>query len=99
MFVKTVLSASERFDSAPVKLMRGPMSFVCHEMFTTRDEAGWGSLMLTGHFTSLRRLFAFLKVNVCNGDISPVRRNPHDLPASSPAVEFYGERRDATLLN
>ena len=39
MFVKTVFIAFERFDSAPVKQMHGPMSFVCHEMFATRYKA------------------------------------------------------------
>ena len=29
-FVKTVISASERFDSAPLEWMCEPMSFVCH---------------------------------------------------------------------
>jgi len=38
VFVKTVFSASVRFDSAPIQIGARTVSLVCQEMFTTRDE-------------------------------------------------------------
>jgi hypothetical protein len=40
VFVKIGFSASERFDSVPVQFGARTMSFVCHEMFATREECG-----------------------------------------------------------
>jgi hypothetical protein len=38
VFVKTVFSASERSDSAPIQIGARTVSLVCQKMFTTREE-------------------------------------------------------------
>jgi len=37
-------------------------------------------LALSGHFTSVRRLFAFFEVNECNGDFATVTASIHNVP-------------------
>jgi hypothetical protein len=40
VFVKTVVRAFQRLDSVPLEIGARTMSFVCHEMFATREECG-----------------------------------------------------------